>query len=144
MTSLRLALLAEERDNPVFADPHPQAAARAERLSAAQLASHAQAMLVAWEGSRAVGLLRCVEASATPLAREARLAMLTTAYVDPDYRRRGVLRALVLAAERWCRARGLAEMRLRCGVGNGVGAAAWRALGFTPAEVVYHRRLAGG
>lgn len=141
VTALRLALLREEAQHPLFADPHPEAATRARALSAAQLSGAGEAIFLAWEGARATGLLRCVLTRTSPLVREPRVAMLTTAYVIAERRRRGVLRLLVRAAEVWCRAHGVREVRLRCGVHNSGGQAAWRALGYEPAEIVLHRSL---
>lgn len=141
VTALRLALLREESSNPIFADPHPDAEGRAAALTASQLDGAAEAIFLAWDGRRAVGLLRCALTRTSPLVRASRVAMLTTAYVVAAYRRRGALRRLVRAAEAWCGARGIPEVRLRCGVHNSGGLAAWRALGYDPAEVVLHRVL---
>jgi GNAT superfamily N-acetyltransferase len=63
-------------------------------------------------------------------------------YVLPSQRRRGVLSALVAAAERWCAEQGITEMRLHVGVDNDVGNAAWQALGFEPAELLRVRSIA--
>jgi GNAT superfamily N-acetyltransferase len=52
-----------------------------------------------------------------------------------------VLRALLRAAERWCRRRGLEEMRLHNSADDAVANSAWDALGFELAEVVRVRRL---
>lgn len=140
LTVLRLALLREERRNPLFAQPHPAAAARARQLTETQLKHEREIVLMAYREARLVGMLRCVEARGSPLVRRSRHAVLTTAYVRPGQRRRGVLRALVSAAEQWCRAGGLSEMRLHCALTNVPGTAAWRSLGFDPVEVL-HRRL---
>ena len=52
-------------------------------------------------------------------------------YVVPEARRRGVGRALVLAAEQWARGRGCSEFASDALLDNDVSAAAHRALGFT-------------
>jgi aminoglycoside 6'-N-acetyltransferase I len=52
-------------------------------------------------------------------------------YVVPEARRRGVGRALVLAAEHWARGRGCSEFASDALLDNDVSAAAHRALGFT-------------
>ena len=59
-----------------------------------------------------VGILRCVESLGSPLLDPARYTYISSVYVRPEARRRGVLRALVSEAERWSRARGLDQMRL--------------------------------
>ena len=111
VTALRLALLREESGNPLFAHPHPDASARALRLTR------------------------------TPLVTGSRQAIVTTAYVIPGARRGGVLRALLAAADRWCRQRRLSGMRLHCGLANAAGRQAWESLGFGAAELLYVRSI---
>lgn len=99
-----------------------------------------QVTLLAEQAGRVVGVLRCTARSAA----SGRFGWVSTVYVAPGRRRRGVLRALLSAADAWCRRRGLAEMRLHCTVGNAEGNAAWTALGFTPSRVLYRRAVGGG
>ena len=141
ITALRLDLLREEALNPLFADPHPDAARRALRLTRRQLASATQVFFVAMRGQVAVGLLRCRVIRRTPLVAGTRQAMVTTAYVVPSERRRGVLRALLDAADRWCRRHHLSGMRLQCALTNDTGRRAWESLGFKPAELLYLRAV---
>ncbi len=144
IAQLRLDLLGEERDNPLFARPHPDARRRALRLTRAQLATPGQVFLVARRGPVVVGVLRCRAVRRTPLVSDARQAVVTTAYVVPAERRKGVLRALVVAADRWCRKNRLAGMRLQCSLHNAGGRKAWESLGFTAAELLYVRPVPGG
>ena len=65
---------------------------------------------------------------------------MSSAYVLPDARRRGTLRALVGAARSWCDERGLSEIRLHSVAGDAASNAAWEALGFT---IVEHMRIGG-
>ena len=141
VAALRVDLLREEAHNPFFADPHPDATRRALRLTRAQLANPAQVFFVAVRGPDLIGLLRCRVVRRTPLVAGTRQAMVTTAYVVPAERRRGVLRALLDAADRWCRRRRLSGMRLQCALSNAVGRDAWEALGFKPAELLYLRAV---
>lgn len=60
-----------------------------------------------------------------------RVAYLEGWYVVPKARRRGVGRALVLAAEQWARAQGCSEFASDAVIDNAVSAAAHLALGFT-------------
>lgn len=101
-----------------------------------QLVAPRQAFFVAHHRARTVGLLRCAlpAAGASP-----RWGVLTTAYVAPGSRRRGVLRALVDAAARWARGRGIRELRLRAHAANDTANAAWNALGFRAAAIVRRR-----
>ncbi len=141
VVALRLALLAEEARNPFFANPHPDAARRAIRLTRAELGAEGQVMFVACLGREVVGILRCRAVRRTPLVADARHAVVTTVYVTPSRRRTGILRALLDAADRWCRQHRLTGMRLQCALTNDVGRKAWEALGFSPAELLYLRTV---
>lgn len=138
---MRLALLREEARNPLFASPHPDAEARATRLTRAELAIPDEPFLVAVRSGEIVGMLRCRAVRRTPLVSESRQAVVTTVYVTPAQRRHGVLRSLLDAADRWCRRQGLTEMRLQCALTNEVGRKAWESLGFAPAELLYLRAI---
>jgi GNAT superfamily N-acetyltransferase len=139
IVALRLALLREESRNPLFANPHPDAGRRARRLTREELDAPGQVLLVAIRDTDVVGMLRCRAVRRTPLIADARQAVVTTVYVVPSQRRNGVLRALLHAADRWCRRHRLAGMRLQCAVTNDVGRKAWESLGFRPAELLYLR-----
>ena len=134
-----MALLHEEARNPLFAEPHPDAARRAARLTRAELAARDQVLLLAIRDHDAVGLLRCRAVRRTPLVADSRQAVVTTVYVVPSQRRSGVLRALLAAGDRWCRRHRLSGMRLQCALTNAVGRRAWEALGFRAAELLYLR-----
>jgi GNAT superfamily N-acetyltransferase len=144
IVTLRLALLHEESNNPFFADPHPDAERRALQLTRMELEAPGQVFLLAARGREAVGVLRCREVPRTPLVAESRQAVVTTAYVVPAERQKGVLRALLVAADRWCRRHALSAMRLQCAVTNEVGQRAWESLGFQPAELLYFRAIPRG
>jgi GNAT superfamily N-acetyltransferase len=139
VTALRLALLREEARNPLFANPHPDAARRALRLTRKELAATDQVMLLAIRDGAIVGLLRCRAVRRTPLVADSRHAVVTTVFVRPEFRRQGVLRELLRAADAWCRRRRLSGMRLQCALSNDTGRRAWESLGFKPAELLYLR-----
>ena len=141
VVALRLALLREEARNPFFANPHPDAEERALQLTRAELTTPGEVFLVAIRNQAIVGLLRCRGVRRMPLVAESRQAVVTTVYVVPDQRRTGVLRALLGAADRWCRREGLTGMRLQCALSNEVGRKAWESLGFAPAETLYLRTV---
>lgn len=141
IATLRLALLREEEGNPLFANPHPDAPRRAVRLTRTQLATPGQVFLVATRSGAVVGLLRCRAVRRTPLVTRSRQAVVTTAYVVPAERRTGVLRALVDAADRWCRRHRLSVMRLQCSLTNHGGQRAWESLGFSAAELLFVRAI---
>jgi ribosomal protein S18 acetylase RimI-like enzyme len=140
IVAMRLALLREEARSPLFADPHPDAPARAARLTAAQLRDDDQVFLLAEVDSRPIGLLRCTIGTGSPVLRESTRGFLSTAYVKPRYRKRGVLRRLVGAAVTWCAAHDVHDLRLHVTRENAEGNAAWEALGFEVVEVVRRRR----
>ena len=137
VVELRLALLREHADSPLYANLRADASDRARRLFAAQLASTSERIFLAEGESGVVGIIRCVESMGSPLLEPQRYGYVSSAYVRPDARRRGTLRALVAAAREWCVARGLEEMRLHSVAGDPASNAAWDALGF---PVVEHMR----
>jgi len=141
VVELRFALLREYRDHPLYGILHPDAAARAQELYRNQLASPDEMILLAERAGRAVGILRCVDTPASPLMRPDRYCYVSSAYVRPSERQRGVLRALLDAAEEWCEARGLTEMRLHNSSSSPVAVQAWSALGFEVVEQVRRRVL---
>lgn len=143
VVSLRLALLREEAARDRSAPPDASAEARAYHVYGAQLACDRETTFLAVHRGRAVGILRCTRATDPSLVRPGPYAVLTSAYVRPTYRHRGVLRALLGRADEWCRARGLPEMRLHAFVENTDGNAAWEALGFAATEVRRRRVVPG-
>jgi ribosomal protein S18 acetylase RimI-like enzyme len=144
IVELRMALLREEAKSALTARLRPDAPQRARALFAAELASERGITLVALVAGRTVGVVRCAASRNAELLSPGRYAYLSWAWVRPECRRRGVLRALVAAAERWSRERGMSEMRLRVTMDNEGGDAAWSALGFTPVELVRRRRITSG
>lgn len=141
VVALRLQLLHEESRSPLFARPRHDAAQQARVLCQAQLSSPMEVSLLALDGSQGVGLLRCSVSRVPRLVHPTRYGFLTSAYVAPSHRRRGVLRALLREAEAWCLARGVREIRLHCTTENSEGNATWEALGYAPAEIVRRRTL---
>lgn len=142
VVALRLALLREHPDHPIYGRLRPEADRRARELFAAQLRSRVEMILLAEVTGEVVGIIRCVESIGSPLLEPARYAYVSSAYVRPDARRRGVLRALMAEVERWCRARGLEQMRLHNVAGSEAAEGAWDALGFAIIEQVRLRAVA--
>jgi ribosomal protein S18 acetylase RimI-like enzyme len=136
VVALRLALLREYEGHPIYGQLRADAEQRARPLFAAQLDSHSEVMFIAEENDVAVGILRCVESGASPLLMPDRYCYLSSAYVRPEFRRRGVLNDLFERAVAWCRSRGLTEMRLHNVGTRESSAAAWAALGFEVVEQV--------
>ncbi|MGH7717381.1 MAG: GNAT family N-acetyltransferase [Gemmatimonadaceae bacterium] len=135
---LRLALLREHHRNLIYRRVRADLRERARELYAAQLRSPREVTLLAVRDDAAIGILRCVENAGYPLLLPPRYGYVSSVYVRPDSRRAHVLSALLSEAMRWCRARGLTEMRLHSTVENEPANAAWEALGF---EVVEHLRV---
>lgn len=138
---LRLALLREYPDHPVYGRLRPDVSTRARELFAAQLRSTLEVILLAFVDGEVAGILRCVESIGSPLLEPARYAYLSSVYVLPERRRRGVLRAMLRSADRWAVARGLEQMRLHNVAGSDLAEPAWSALGFDVVEQVRLRTL---
>lgn len=143
VVALRVALLREHPGHPIYGRLRPDVDDRARSLFASQLRSNMEAIFLAELGGEVVGVLRCVESTGSPLLDPARYAYVSSAYVRPASRRRGVLRALLRAAERWATARGLDQMRLHNVAGSESAERAWSALGFAVVEQVRVRILGG-
>ena len=142
VVALRVALLREHPDHPIYGRLRPDVDDRARGLFASQLRSNMEAIFLAELDGDVVGVLRCVESTGSPLLDPARYAYVSSAYVRPESRRRGVLRALLRAADRWAGARGLDQMRLHNVAGSDAAERAWSALGFAVVEQVRVRNLA--
>lgn len=138
IVSLRLALVREHSSNPVYKRIRKDAEVRARELYAAQLRSDHEAIFLAERGLSVIGVLRVVESAGSVILDPPRYGYVSSVYVKPDCRRRGVLKSLLEKAERWCRARGIDEMRLHSASDNPTSNATWDALGF---EIVEHVRL---
>jgi len=142
VVALRIALLREYRDHPLYAGLRDDAPLRAHELFRAQIASPSETIFVAERLGRVIGLLRCVDASGSPLLHPDRYCYVSSAYVVPSERRRGALRALLEAAEHWCTDRGITEMRLHNSASAEIAAAVWSAFGFEVVEEVRRRVVA--
>ena len=141
VVALRLALLREHRDNPLFERLHPDADERARELYRKHLAAPDQVILLAERDGAAIGILRCVHALSSPLLLPEAYAYLSSAYVVPGERRMGILKSLFDEGVRWCRARGLREFRLYVSVEDEVARSAWTSLGFAAVEELRIHRL---
>lgn len=141
VVALRIALLREYHEHPIYGRLRPDAETRARPVFAAQLDSENEVMFLAGEDNVAVGLLRCVESAASPLLIPDRYCYVSSVYVRPEYRRKGVLRAMLERARGWCRDRGLTEMRLHNVGTRASSASAWDSLGFEVVEQVRVLRL---
>lgn len=134
--ALRLALLREYSEHPIYGRLRPDAEQRARPIFAAQLDSDHEVIFLADENAVIVGLIRCVETAASPLLIPDRYCYVSSVYVRPEARRHGVLRALLERARGWCRERGLSEMRLHNVGSRASSALAWDSLGFEVVEQV--------
>ena len=138
---LRLALLREHPDHPIYGRLRTDVSVRARELFSAQLRSPTESIFLAERDGAVAGILRCVESIGSPLLEPARYAYVSSVYVRPDDRRHGVLRAMLRAAEVWSRARGLDQMRLHNVAGSEDAEGAWSALGFAVVEQVRVRSV---
>lgn len=78
---------------------------------------------------------------APPILEETERAEITDLGVRPEWRRRGMGRRLVEAAQAWVRDRGVARIEIQVASGNREGQAFWRAMGFADLMDVLHKRL---
>ena len=141
VVALRIALLREYDEHPIYGRLRADAEKRARPMFATQLDSGHEVMFLAEEHGTAIGLIRCVESAASPLLIPDRYCYISSVYVRPAHRRRGVLRKLFEHARAWCRERGLTEMRLHNVGTRESTAAAWDSLGFEVVEQVRVLRL---
>lgn len=142
VVTLRVALLREYADHPIYGRLRANAEQLARPVFAAQLDSGYEATFLATVDGDVVGIIRCVETVASPLLMPDRYCYVSSAYVVPAYRRSGVLRVLFDRAAEWCRERGLTEMRLHNVGTRESAAAAWDSIGFEVVEQVRLRRIA--
>ena len=140
VVDLRLALLRENGDHPVYGQLRADARERAYDVFGAQLRSPNEVMFLAEMRGAVVGILRCVETLNSPLLHPERYCYVSSVYVRPTARRSGVLKALLGQAHDWCRHRGLTEMRLH-NVPGGTASAAWSASGFAVMDEVRRKKL---
>ncbi len=141
VVALRLALLREYPEHPIYGRLRRDAEERARPIFAQQLDAENEVMFLAEVRGKAVGLLRCVETSASPLLVPDRYCYVSSVYVNPEQRRQGVLQELLHRARAWCQERGLTEMRLHNVGARQSAVAAWDALGFEVVEQVRILRL---
>ena len=133
---LRLSLLREYHDHPIYGRLHPDAASRARPLFLQQIQAPDQAIFLAAQQGRIAGITRCVDSRGSPLLMPDRYCYVTSVYVRPEHRRHGVLSALMSHVEDWARQRGLNEMRLHNSTLNAATRSAWDRLGFEINEEV--------
>ena len=143
IVELRLALLRENGNHPVYGQLRADARERAYDIFGAQLRSPQEVMFLAESDGVIIGILRCVETLNSPLLHPDRYCYVSSVYVRPGSRRAGVLKSLLRRADEWCSERGLTEMRLH-NVPGGSASAAWTAQGFAVMEEVRRKQVGGG
>lgn len=138
---LRLSLLREHPEHPIYGRLRVDVTTRARELFSAQLRAEKETIFLGEIEGVVAGILRCVESIGSPLLEPARYAYVSSVYVRPEMRRRGVLRALMRSADAWSRARGIDQMRLHNVAGSSSAEGAWSALGFDVVEQVRVRSV---
>lgn len=114
---------------------------RLPKLLARQLGDPDAAIFVWEEECGLVGFCSARALLAPDALVEASHARIDDLAVRSDRRRRGVGRALVEAACRWARSRGVERLRVRVAARNPEGQAFWRALGYQGFVEILERRL---
>src|SRR5215213_11685714 len=84
VVALRVALLREHPDHPIYGRLRTEIDRRARELFSAQLRSRTETILLAELAGEVVGIIRCVESIGSPLLEPARYAYVSSAYVRPD------------------------------------------------------------
>ena len=138
---LRLALLREYGDHPIYGRLHPEAETRARPVFLQQVQAADQAIFLAAHDGRIAGIARCVDSKGSPLLMPDRYCYVTSVYVRPEHRRQGVLSRLMGEIERWAMQRGLTEMRLHNSTLNAATRSAWDQLGFVINEEVRLKQI---
>lgn len=141
IVELRLALLREYGDHPFYGHLRGNFRERAYELYRSQITSPYETMFVAVRARHVIGLLRCVDTATSPVLLPERYCYVSSVYVVSSERRRGVLRALMSAAERWCDERGISEMRLHNSTSSLTARETWSSLGFEVVEEVRRREV---
>ncbi len=141
VVELRLSLLREYHDHPIYGRLHPDASVRARPVFQQQILAPEQAIFLAGREGRIAGIARCVDSRGSPLLIPDRYCYVTSVYVKPEHRRHGVLGALMAEIETWAIDRGLAEMRLHNSTLNAATRSAWDQLGFEVNEEVRLKQI---
>jgi GNAT superfamily N-acetyltransferase len=141
VVELRLALLREYADHPVYGRLRHDVDTLAVPLFEQQIKAADQAIFVAERNGEVVGVARGADVKGSPLLVPERYCYVTSVYVRPAHRHHGVLSALMDHVEDWARSRGLTEMRLHNSTLNDTARAAWDQLGFVVNEEVRLKRV---
>jgi GNAT superfamily N-acetyltransferase len=141
VVSLRIALLREYDGHPVYGRLHPDAENRARPLFEQQIVAPGQAIFLASIDEVPIGIARCAEVRGSPLLLPDRYCYVSSTYVRPEFRRRGVLSRLMETVEKWATDRGLTEMRLHNSTLHPMAREAWTQLGFDVNEEVRLKSL---
>ena len=136
VVELRLSLLREYGDHPIYGRLHPDVETRARPVFQQQILASDQAIFLAAREGSVAGIARCVDSKGSPLLVPDRYCYVTSVYVRPEHRRHGVLSALIAQVEEWAAGRGLTEMRLHNSTLNAATRSAWDQLGFVINEEV--------
>src|SRR5438309_923012 len=95
VVALRLALLREYADHPVYGQLRPDVEARARPLFEQQIKAADQAIFLAERGDEIAGIVRCADVKGSPLLLPDRYCYVTSVFVRPEHRRHGVLSVLM-------------------------------------------------
>jgi GNAT superfamily N-acetyltransferase len=88
-------------------------------------------VIAEWEGA-AIGCGFARVDAAKPYVKHDRVGYLGLMFVDSAYRGRGVNSAVIVELKRWCRSRGVQELRLEVYPGNASAVKAYEKAGFMP------------
>lgn len=139
--ALRIALLREYSGHPIYGRLREDAADRARPVFEQQLRGLDQAIFLVERNGDVAGIARCTDSRGSPLLYPSRYCYVTSVYVKPEHRRRGLLVRLMAEVEAWAISRGLSELRLHNSTTSAPARGAWDQLGYEVNEEVRLKRL---
>lgn len=93
------------------------------------------------EGSYAGSLIAKEAAPFLPFSKIKRIGEIVMCWVEPEFRNRGIAKALVNEAESWLKGRGIEHIELNFIVGNSEAEAVWERLGYKPFRINSRKTL---
>lgn len=124
-----------------YYEPVPNAEAKFASYARKLMRRKDAAVFVARENGKLVGYLIAKIEEGPPVFKLKKRGLITDAFVERGYRRRGIGRRLVERALDWFKAQNLESAELSVYVKNMAGRVAWKQMGFEEHAIVMRRKL---